>query len=1529
MARRFVLVFLLLLTLVVPAAADDEPASTGQSDDAAGELAETEAGDAAAARAKAPRTPPPPPRVQMPTGQVLLGPDRELPIRLSNTASARLRIVPIETGEFARLSQFVGSWRRSDDPIEKAGLQARSAAYALSGKPRGIAHLSFDPFLVGRPALVFVALDAPGASPVSAIVQPGEIGTVLKLGDQRGLLWAVETRSGKPIKGARVVIRQGSTVRKRGWTDQQGRLVLPARRRLSLRRGKDADQPLVAYVRAGERVAIASERWEQGIQPWYFGLPYYYHSGRDSIRGMVTAERGIYRPGDEVHLLGTLRQRLPGGVLRPPHGTAQVTVSDPDGTQVSSTKVGLTRFGTLRTTARIPKTARLGKYLVRVQHGKTTLSHRFEVGEYRPVRFEVDVPVTRLTPDEAQDVTIPVEARYLYGAPVGGGQLRWRVSVREATHPGTPGFSYSPRSDYHGWIEQTTGKLELDAQGRGKIRFAAVALDADIPAQKIDVAIEATVQDRAGDVVTAHRVVPHALTDVLVGVRNDRWVVDAKQGWDVEVVAETPDGKAAANTELQIDLERQRWVSVAEKTPWGTRYRGEYATDTVATRTITSGQHPSRLHFDLPGGGEYSLRVQVAGWAHHAEARVWAHGQGATGAWDNHPRIQIRSDKSDYRPGDVARLFVESPYPDATALITIERDGVLRSWVQKLAGASTPVEVPIAERDLPNVFASVAVVPRGMGTKAPATGVPFRMGMKQLTVSPQRRRLRVAIEPERDGYRPGERAEVTVRVRDHRGQPVHGEVTLWAADEGVLKLTGYQTPNPFRAAYAPHPHLVSTATNLLQWAPPEPLEWDGTGGDYGEEDAGMAFRSRLLDTAFFTRRGVVTNAAGEARIRIPLPDNLTRWRVLAVVADAGERFGSAETSLVTSKPVQITPALPRFLTAGDRVDATFLVHNHTGQSGRARVALQVEGAKLVTPPEQEIVVPNESQRAVSFKLAADRRGTVRVSARVRLGGEADGIKLQLPAHAPSGWETHLVGGGRLEGKKTLPLKVPAATKPGMAELSVAISPGVLATLGGGIDSLLEYPHGCVEQTTSRLIPLVMLEDLLRRSGDTRLSSKRHRQRMLEAIAHVLKHQNSDGGFGLWPTSSSEGFLTAYALWGLSTAERYGYPVPGGRLARGYAYLSRNATDGDDMHGQFSELETAPFAAYVLAAGSRDDGSLGTKLAGKSETLSRFAQGLLGTALAKREPQNASAMLANLAASRSVHKRGGALVPETVTGGTFAYGAPVRATATTVHALIAAGKTSQADDLVAGILAERRGDGSWGTTYNNLWALYALAKYAEDAQPLAPATVRLELDGQKVATVRLSRKEPLKTIKLSASDLPGPGQASQLVLVGPAGTPIRFEARLRYVDANAAAHPVDRGFSVQRELLDEATGAPVSVPSQGQLVRVRLTLDGKNSQRQVALMDRLPAGFEPVDTALATTVNRNATKSSSDWVWRELHDDRVTFFADNLSRGTHHAEYLARTTRVGSFVWPAASAEAMYAPDVYGRGIGTTLTVSPK
>ncbi|MEI7925609.1 MAG: MG2 domain-containing protein, partial [Chloroflexota bacterium] len=411
----------------------------------------------------------------------------------------------------------------------------------------------------------------------------------------------------------------------------------------------------------------------------------------------------------------------PSGRLVTPRGSVSVRVMDPDGTEVLKRDVALTAFGTFRVETALPRSARLGRYSVEVSKESSLVYARFEVGEYRTASFEVKLPPAGEAERDANgDVVLPVRAAYYYGAPVRGGHVAWSASWRGrapffgTTNASLAAFSFaSDSSDGDAFL--TSGTLDLDDAGTGTIHVPAESLAATLTsrAQAVDLVVEAQVTDAADDVLSASTVQALSAASALVGVDNQQWVVSAPDGWDVRLATVDTTGAAKAGQALVASLVRQTWVSAAEEGEDGPSYGGRYEDRVVETKELTSGAEPLRVHFAVPGGGEYRVDVRAAGATGVASASVWAYGgQDFYGPARNDSLVDVRPDRPSYAPGDVAHLVVASPYEQATALVTTEREGILEAHVVALRGASTPLDVPVREGHVPNVYVGVALVPR-------------------------------------------------------------------------------------------------------------------------------------------------------------------------------------------------------------------------------------------------------------------------------------------------------------------------------------------------------------------------------------------------------------------------------------------------------------------------------------------------------------------------------------------------------------------------------------------------------------------------------------------------------------------------------------------------------------------------------------------------------------------------------------------------------------------------------------------------
>jgi uncharacterized protein YfaS (alpha-2-macroglobulin family) len=797
--------------------------------------------------------------------------------------------------------------------------------------------------------------------------------------------------------------------------------------------------------------------------------------------------------------------------------------------------------------------------------------------------------------------------------------------------------------------------------------------------------------------------------------------------------------------------------------------------------------------------------------------------------------------------------------------------------------------------------------------------------------------LKVAVATDRESYRPGEQVTATISVTDAAGAPMQSEVSISAADEGVLTLIGFKTPDPLASFYAPWGLGVQTSTEYERLAKlPEPgEERSATGGDgSGEGPSGRLGtpRSRFRATAFWNPR-LETDAQGKAVVTFQAPDNLTAFRVMAVAADATDRFGSGDRRFTVRKPLQLLSAVPRFLNVGDEVEAGVLVVNDTGAAGKVTVDADVEGVEVVGKRKLVASVPAGGRAPVYVKAKAVRAGEATFRFSASLGEERDAVVLKLPVTYPAPAETSKVAEGDATEKVELPITLPEGIVPGTASIEISVDPDGLAGLEEGLRDLVTYPYGCLEQTTSRLIPLVMVEELARTLAIKDLDGANLQHFIRAGVAKIGRHQTDDGGFSLWVGGEAEPYLTAYGLFGLKTAKDAGHPVDPQKIDAAVAYLRRSLGEAPrtgGVHNELGELGGRAFALYVLDRLGKPEPGFATRLFENRDTLPRFGQAFLARALAgslgKGDP-SVKALLDGLVAV--ARHEGDAAYVDDPSELRWYMSDEVRTTAIVADTLVALRPQDPLlPKLVRGLMQARRSAAhgySWGVTQDNLYALVALTDYAKGKTTAASAAdvavgdkVVLSADfgaaeGGRDKSERLRVRH--KSIPLDEATTLKP------VVVAPKKGSVHYAVTLRYQRDVEHQRAAEEGFSLRHEYLDPTTGRTMSSMKTGDVVRVRVTIDSPDQRAYVAVSDALPAGFEPIQSTFATTATATPkdTNDNSWWMsYQEMHDDRVDAFANWLWRGAHTFSYLARATHAGRFVVPAATVEEMYVPATHAR-----------
>lgn len=1368
----------------------------------------------------------------------------------------------------------------------------------------------------------------------SALVQVSDLSATVKRSEEGLLVWATRLSDASPLAQATISVFDRSGARLAAATageDGVARLVVQA--------GKDEgrQEPWVVSVSSGKDTGVTVLDEERLSQPWHFGLPQ--ASGAEPLEAALFTDRGAYRPGETVQVKLIARERE----------KTRLQILDPRGQSVESRTLALDAFGQGDLALALGEKAPVGQYTVRAEQLGRATSRSFRVEEFRVPTFEVKLSAPPSW-NPSEKVQLGVQGRYLHGGAMSAREVRW-TAYRESEPfqaASLPGFVFGS-SEREPLRQAAEGEGKLDGDGHLSVSFQPE------PASQgpVRFTVDATVTDVDRQTSTGRlwRVVHPA--PLYLGLKPPaQQVLSAGSTLEVPVAAVSPGGQPRPGVEVRLELRRVEHHSTVRMLG---RDRSELTSQPVVSSAtecqVVTQAVPVSCRFSLTEAGQFEVLAQAreGAAAIHSRFALAVAGENAV-AWPrfDHSRFQLVADKPSYRPGETARLLAQSPFGRARGLLTVESGGVLSHRLISIEGNTPTIELPIGEELVPNAFVSLVLLRGrehhqkdavGFETGAPA----FKVGYAELKVEPVSRRLQVSVRPRAPVLKPKGQLELEISVRDPSGQPVPAQATVAVVDEAVLSLTAFRTPDPVSQLSPPRSLGVRTADGRLDLVHARRARHEALfpGGD-GAEGLSLPLagdlRNLFRSTAYWNPR-VPVGADGVARLSVTLPDNLTTFRVMAVVADQRQRAGSGEAKVMVRKPLMVRPALPRFVYPGDRFQLEAIAFNGGGSAGT--VQLSLSRAEGLTPEpgastSRALDLPAGASASLRVPVTVTGRQPVTVRFEAKLGAETDAVEVKLPV-LDVGVRQVLVASTQPGQGGEVALELPPHRVSGSTELEVVLSTSSLTELADSVQSLMQYPNGCIEQTTSTAYPQLVLQDLLPRMGLT--VDEIQLRRFSEAgVKRLLSFQTSSGGLAYWPGSDApHAFGTTFGLTALLEAKKRGFEVPESALQKMAEYLERALQQGtisqEMPHGGMPDADTRALMVMTLNRLGRPKPSYVSTLWREKEKLTPFGMAMLGVAI--HEGAGDRALLPPVLAEvrRQAKESQAEAWYEGERDQGWSMGSPLRTHAAALLAFAQAGGGSEAGPkLLTGLLKRKNGYGIWGNTQENVYGVMGVvALVGSGAEGQGPAgTLRLggklvELSGgEKLSASALRFSRSGKEVGLADAE-PSRFTAS---FEKQGGAPVSLTARARFEVplTGEVRAPKSNGFTVRHryETLEGESleGKPVPL---GSVVRVRLSVQSAQQRNYVAIDDKLPAGLEPLNPNLATTERLSlgpATPASERALaalsYQEMRDARVAFYANQLPSGELEYVYLARATTPGRFLRPPASAEAMYDPEVTGR-----------
>lgn len=1291
-------------------------------------------------------------------------------------------------------------------------------------------------------------------------------------------------------------------------TDAEGVARIPA----GLVHGRGGDEPFVVMAYAGDGDFNFLEIGRAAFDLSDRGV-----TGRAQpgpVDAYLYTDRGIYRPGESVHLVALVRDDKAEAVSNLP---VTLRLIRPDGVEVERRQLPQDRLGAREVTFDLARDARIGAWQVELKldpKAKPIGSAEFRVEDFVPpqLKVEASAPDRSIVPGES--FPVEVSARYYYGAPGAGlaVQAEATIALDEAPFPAEKGFHFGLAD------EEFAGKrLDLDAAATDPDGKSAVALDLDqLPdvTKPLAATVSVNVIEPSGRAVDETVTRPIRQRPIAIGLRSpagDEAIAEGQPAM-VEAIALDAAGKRVAAKGLRWELLRESWDYSWYSVGGRWQHRSQVRDQPLEAGTLDiAGDAPASLSRTLPAG---RYRWELTDGATGAQTSLRFH----VGWWveaelpDVPDKLEATLDKTAYQPGETAKLFVKAPFA-GEAELAIASDRVLAMRSLSLPAGGTTIDIPVEAGWGSGVYALVSAyrppVLRGPQQRGPGRAV----GLAWLGLDTAPRTLAVTIDAPAVA-RPRGPADIPLKVTGlDAGDEAY--VTLAAVDEAVLKLTEFDSPAPEKYFYGKRQLGVELRDLYGRLIDPRAggVGVLRSGGDQfaRRSVAGLPDKSSRVVALF---SGLVRlDANGAATVHFEIPDFQGQLRLMAVAFGA-HKLGSASGATVVRDPVVTMVSLPRFLAPGDTARIGVIVNNVEGPPGDYRLALNAAGAgSFAAPAERTITLQAGQGSSDGFPLSATTIGNVAL--KLELSGPgglhiARDFTVGVRPAQPYQLRRFV---GQLEPGKSVTLDDSAADEflPGTAEAMLTVSPRPDWDAPGLLRSLDRYAYGCIEQTTSRALPLLYVDAV---SGlwhsDPGFSPAATLDR---AIGHVVELQRSDGSFGIWsPSDDTVPWLDAYATDFLVRAKEHGKSVPDFAIKAALGWLRDYVRQ---EHTKTEEMPAVAYAHYVLARSKADDVSAlryfnDTQLA---DLPTQLAKAQLASALAQAGDTGRAGAAYAAALAPARNRPAGLRYVD--------YGSDLRDSAATLAFAAADPGAQPRLTAVMDRIAELFARSGRTSTQEQAWLLMA-----------AEAAARVSGGTMTVATGNAEPKSGSEPLYFRRSL----GSGAAPVTVTNRGTaPVwRTVSITGVVKADLPAE--SKGYAVTRTVYNR-DGSPADLAKIKQSDVFVVVLKGSRNDAARAVrtlvVDLLPAGFEIEASNAAGSDGQSAyswLKETTEPAYAEARDDRYVAALD-LAEGKadFSLAYVVRAVTPGEYKYPGLDVEDMYEPETAGRTAAGKLVVTAK
>lgn len=932
---------------------------------------------------------------------------------------------------------------------------------------------------------------------------------------------------------------------------------------------------------------------------------------------------------------------------------------------------------------------------------------------------------------------------------------------------------------------------------------------------------------------------------------------------------------------------------------------------------------------------------------------------------NNAESINLTPSASLYNPGDTAQILLESPLPRGDYLVTTEREGIFTEEIYHFDSPSNIINIKIARNYIPVVYVTVSSY--SSRTKEPTQKFGETdinkpkgyFGATTLFINPDVMSFSVTMKLDKDKYKPGEKATLTLKATKG-GKPVeNAELTVFAADRSVLDLVNYHVPNPIDFFYNPsHYPLYTTGGDSRDYLM-NPVIYsikDLQGGDAeAEKDEDESERKDFRATAFF-EPSLITGQDGTVKYSFNFPDNLTTYRITAFGVK-NDLFALNESEALVQNPINIQKVQPRMLRERDTAECGVLITNLTDKSQKVSVTVEtrqitddissdktkglktkIGNAFIDGESQHTVTVQSNDSSVVYFDVAAQAEGTVELVYIIKSDDFNEKLVSKINIEKTFVYETATATGSILDEETSASEKIaiPSNIKDNRGELKITLDATRLGPLGTSVNYLFDYPYGCLEQQSSKVLPLLLFSDYIDVFGmDSKITDAK--SCIKSTVKDWYKSQKTEGGFPYWPNGDDQSLFVT-----LRMAHIYALSLEKGFSENDFNFDSQkmqsfivNSIKKDNSNSNKTILA---YACFVISLYKNTDMDL--VLSALYEQMNNLdVSSLSYVAMAymnysgDENKVKADTICKEISKRIQINGRGASIIGSKKQS-FFYFDTESSELALSLKALVMSDKNNILVDKLLFSLLQKQSLGYWKNTVTTscvLDAIGTLIEKRELSQTDYLATVKL--NNNEIMSKQMKGLNPkADTLCLDFTD--------NLISTLPLNTNIPlnitkdgngnlyYTAELKYAIPDESQYAYANGLEIEYNITDADSGNDIKAKNNtmelesGKIYKGTISVKSKNKRFYVALRAPIPSGAEILDSSFATTSSKaNSVFYSYDISNKEIKNNEIRFFYDEFDSGSEKIEFIFKATRRGVYPTPPVQGECMYESETWGRSEG--------